>query len=62
MRFMEGVRLFGSNVAALVNTVLLTFVYILGVGMTSFFAKATRKRLYRKGWCDIEKVEHRRQF
>jgi len=35
----EGMHLFGQNIALIINTILLTAVYVLGVGMTSLIAK-----------------------
>ena len=41
--FKEGQKLFGENIAVIINSILLTFVYILGVGLTSIFAKIFNK-------------------
>ena len=41
--FKKGMADFGYNIALIINTVLLTIVYLLGVGLTSIFAKALRK-------------------
>ena len=41
--FKKGMGNFGYNIALIINTVLLTIVYLLGVGLTSIFAKAFRK-------------------
>jgi hypothetical protein len=40
----HGMELFGSNVAMLVNSILLTLVYIIGAGLTSLVAKLSGKR------------------
>lgn len=37
--FKEGQKSFGETIAALVNSVLLSIVYLLGVGLISLFAK-----------------------
>lgn len=42
--FKKGNELFGDTIAALVNTFLLTIVYVLGVGLTSIFAKIVQKK------------------
>jgi len=42
--FKEGQKRFGEDVATLVNSILLTFVYIIGVGSTSLIAKCFRKK------------------
>mgnify|MGYP001558381624 CR=1 FL=1 len=41
--YKEGQKLFGENIAVIINSILLTFVYILGVGLTSIFAKIFNK-------------------
>ena len=40
----EGQKYFTEDIAAVVNTFLLTIVYFIGVGLTSIFAKISRKR------------------
>ena len=37
--FKEGMKNFGENIALIINTILLIFVYLVGVGMTSIVAK-----------------------
>ena len=39
----KGMSNFGHNIALIINTILLTFVYLIGVGLTSIFAKIFRK-------------------
>ncbi len=39
----DGMRLFGQNIALIVNTLLLIVVYALGVGLTSLIAKMAGK-------------------
>jgi len=41
--FKSGISAFGHNTALIVNTILLAFVYFLGVGITSIIAKIFRK-------------------
>lgn len=41
--FKRGQKKFGDSIAAIVNTVLLTVVYVIGVGFTTLFAKIARK-------------------
>lgn len=41
--FKKGMSNFGHNIALIINTILLTFVYLIGVGLTSIFAKIFRK-------------------
>jgi hypothetical protein len=39
----EGMAGFGETISILVNSILLTFVYFVGVGMTSLIAKLSGK-------------------
>ena len=39
----KGMNSFGSNISLIINSVLLLFVYLLGVGLTSIVAKLTGK-------------------
>ena len=41
--FKEGFTQFGHNMSYIVNSVLLSFVYFVGVGITSLIAKITGK-------------------
>ena len=41
--FKRGLRLFGGNISIMVNTILLSLVYLTAVGATSIFAKLTGK-------------------
>ena len=43
--FKEGMNDFGSTIAIIVNSISLSFVYFLGVGITSFVAKLISKNL-----------------
>ena len=69
----EGFKEFGHTIAAFVNTVLLSIVYFIGVGITAFFARLLNKRFLdmrlKKGsyWEDLnlkkEPIEnYHRQF
>ncbi len=42
--FMEGSKMFGEFISAIINLILLSFVYFIGVGLTSIVAKIFRKR------------------
>lgn len=42
--FKEGMHLFSSRISLLVNSVLLFFVYIIGVGFSSIVARITGKQ------------------
>jgi|TARA_Y100000310_G_C20554072_1_gene749620 hypothetical protein len=39
----EGNRMFGEDIASVINFILLTFVYLFGVGITSMIAKLSGK-------------------
>jgi len=43
MGFKKGAASFGHNISLLINTMLLTVVYLLGVGLTSIIAKMVGK-------------------
>jgi hypothetical protein len=42
--FCRGFKGFSQNIALIVNTVLLTLVYVIGVGVTSMIAKIFKKQ------------------
>tara|TARA_Y100000310_G_scaffold307622_1_gene349898 strand:- start:399 stop:638 length:240 start_codon:yes stop_codon:yes gene_type:complete len=48
MKFFKGIwkgqKAFGEAISSLVNSVLLSIVYFLGVGLTSIFAKILKKQ------------------
>ena len=48
---------FGERVGAVVNVILLCFVYVFGVGLTWFFSKLARKR-----FLDIEIDPNRESY
>jgi len=39
----RGMGIFGENIVLIINTLLLTFVYLIGVGLTSILAKIIGK-------------------
>ena len=41
--FGKGLKEFSENIAIIVNSVLLSVVYLIGIGLTSIFAKIFRK-------------------
>lgn len=41
--FGKGIKEFGTGISTVVNAILLSIVYIIGVGLTSIFAKIFRK-------------------
>jgi len=42
--FMEGSKMFGELISAIVNLLLLSIVYFIGVGLTSIFAMVFGKK------------------
>lgn len=43
--FILGMREFGQCISVIINSLLLLCVYIVGVGLTSIYAKLTKKNL-----------------
>lgn len=43
--FKNGIKHFGNDITIIINTLLLVFVYFLGVGFSSLFAKLSHKKL-----------------
>lgn len=41
--FKEGMQEFGETIAIIINSILLSAVYFIGVGLTSFFAFLAKK-------------------
>jgi len=41
--FKKGQKNFGENIGIIINSILLSFVYIIGVGLTSIFSKIVKK-------------------
>jgi hypothetical protein len=42
--FKEGMHIFGQNISIIINSSLLFIVYLVGVGITSIFAKIVGKK------------------
>lgn len=42
--FKKGQKMFGETIAVIVNSVLLTLVYIVGIGITSIVARIFKKK------------------
>jgi hypothetical protein len=42
--FFKGMKNFGTNISMIVNSILLSVVYFVGVGLTAIFAKLFRKK------------------
>ena len=40
----EGMHSFGKDIATLVNSILLSIVYVIGVGMSAVFARIGKKK------------------
>ena len=71
--YLKGMKEFGINISTLVNTILLFFTYLIGVGITSIVAKISGKHFMdlrrREGtyWHDInlgkrKKEDYYKQF
>ena len=41
--FLRGQKKFGENISIIINSILLTIVYFIGIGITSIFAKIFNK-------------------
>lgn len=46
--FKKGMKDFGENISTIVNSILLAIVYIIGVGITAFFARIKKKNFLDK--------------
>jgi hypothetical protein len=46
--FKKGMKDFGENISIIINSILLTLVYIIGVGATAFFARIKKKSFLEK--------------
>lgn len=46
--FKKGFSAFGHNISIIINSILLLIVYLIGVGMTSIFAKVFNKHFLQK--------------
>lgn len=73
--FKKGMNTFGQTIAIIVNSILLTIVYFVGVGMAFLFTKFTKKKFLdlkpnknaKTYWVDLNLKkrpieEHYRQF
>jgi len=71
--FKKGLKLFGEAISSIINIILLSGVYLLGVGLTSLIAKLFSNRFlnlkpdknldsYWKASSPIKKEEFYRQF
>jgi len=72
--FKEGIKLFGECVSTLINSLLLFFVYLIGVGLTSICARIVGKKFLDREideresyWNELDirrksVAEHLRQF
>lgn len=73
--FHKGQALFGETISTVVNSLLLSLVYFLGIGLTSIFAKFANRRFLDKEtdllkesyweefhFMKIEEGEHFRQY
>jgi hypothetical protein len=55
--FGEGFKEFGENVALIVNSLLLSVVYIIGVGLTSLVSK-----LFKKSFLDMKQSKKSKTY
>ena len=55
--FLKGQKRFGEDIAAIINSVILTFVYLLGVGLTSLVA-----RIFGKKFLDMKTVDKEESY
>jgi hypothetical protein len=44
----QGMKRFGQTISIIINSVLLTIVYVVGVGLTAVIAKVARKHFLEK--------------
>ena len=54
--FKDGFKEFGETITSIVNFFLLLIVYIIGVGITSLIAKATKQKLLELNFKDGRKT------
>ncbi len=55
--FKEGSKLFGDNVAVIINSFFLTIIYFIGIGLTSIFMKISGKN-----FLDIEMSKEKKSY
>lgn len=53
----SGQKKLGEDIAIIINSILLTIVYIVGVGVTSIFA-----RIYRKNFMELKIEENNKSY
>lgn len=46
--FSKGMNSFGKGISSIVNSILLSAVYLIGVGLTSIFSKIARKHFLQR--------------
>jgi broad specificity polyphosphatase/5'/3'-nucleotidase SurE len=46
--YVRGFKLFSESISSIINFVLLSLVYVIGVGVTSFFSKLLKKSFIKK--------------
>jgi len=55
--YFSGMRKFGLNITILINSLLLLFVYLVGIGITSIIAK-----LFNKSFLDIRIKKFKKSY
>jgi len=63
--FIDGFKEFGENISVVVNSFLLFFVYVFGVGLSFLITRLIKRNLFEKdpGWKDWkEDKQYYRQF
>lgn len=55
--FKIGQKKFGEDIAIIINSILLSFVYLIGVGLTSIFAK-----IFGKHFLDLKVDENKKTY
>jgi len=66
--FREGLKDFGENISIIVNTILLSLIYLIGVGLTSMIAKIVKKKFLHikepkkeSYWTDLNLKKNKRE-
>jgi hypothetical protein len=67
--FKKGMQGFGQTITTLVNSILLSAVYLVGVGITSIIAKVFRKKFFElklkkqeSYWVTIKQKENKENY
>ncbi len=55
--FLRGQKKFGENISIIINSILLTIVYFIGVGLTSIFAK-----IFNKHFLDLKPKKNEKTY